>query len=299
MNELKTGYFEEEIKVDDRLMYLSNSKMQSILDDPGKFFGQYSPGAPKRKSTAAMDWGRLMHLRALEPEKYKTQVKAAPIFKGKGSKAAKEEWELTKDPNEIYSDEDEMAEIEKAFDGLMRNKYAKHLIERSTKERHGYAKHPQLGLWLYSRPDIHTEWQNTNWVTDYKTCSGLDDESIKMALYGMRYYAQVMFYVIVDEIINGITINEGAATIFHESKFPYNARVIGLDPLWQGMGRIKFLQGATKYQTHRQMNPGCDNPSLWALDELGESSPEYWMLRKDPEFAPLMSIGESTMSTPI
>lgn len=292
MSALKQGYFEEEIKIEDRFLYLSNSKMQAILDDPGKFFGTYSPGAPKKKSTAAMDWGKLMHLRALEPAKYRAQVQIAPEFKGKGSREAKSAWEESRDPDAIWSDAEEMAEVEKAFDGLMRNRYARHLIERSTKERHGYALHPQLNLWLYSRPDIHTEWQGTNWVTDYKTCAGLDDEAIKMALYGMRYYAQVMFYVIVDEIINGITINEGAATIFHESKYPYNARVIGLDPLWQGMGRLKFLQGATRYQHHRQLNPGCDDAKLWAPEELGESSPEYWMLRKDPQFSDLIKIGE-------
>lgn len=292
MTEIKQGYFEEEIKLADRLAVFSNAKMQAILDDPGKFFGQYSPGAPVKKSTAAMDWGKLMHLRALEPHKYKAKVQVEPTFKGTGSRAARAAWELTADPEAIYATEDEMKEHEKAFDGLMRNRYARHLIERSTKERYGYAFHKELGLWLHSRPDIHTEWQNTNWVTDYKTCGGIDDESIKMALYGMRYYAQVMFYVVADEIINGKPVIEGAATIFHESKYPYNARVIGLDPLWQGMGRIKVVKAGGLYQELRDANPKCDDPHAWKLPELGESSPEYWMLRKDPDFEMLIKIGE-------
>jgi len=85
---------------------LSRSRLKLLLTDPPLAFH----AAPPVVETAAMRKGTAGHLAVLEPERFAAEVRPRPTFSGKGSVAARAEWE-EENAGKIIIAEDDYANL--------------------------------------------------------------------------------------------------------------------------------------------------------------------------------------------
>lgn len=287
--DLKHGYFENPLKVPS-LSYVSNSKIQTILESPAKFREQYTRGI-RPKESAAMELGKRIHWAVLQPDVYEKMMFIVDYGSATGPDKAK----ITKQANidrgerELISKEDH-EEIMAIKDSVYENEYAALLLHNSFKERFGYAQDPETELWMHSRPDVNTIYKDKNWILDLKTTSSIQTDEFKKNIFTMGYFTQIAFYLMVNEIITGRK-DGGGGIIAVETSPPYECRIFPLDEVFEKMGRIKVNKGLNLIKKFLIDDPEMKNKKLWRLDPLETIKPEYWMLSKDVDFSELIQIG--------
>lgn len=287
--EFKEGYYDEPLALPTR-SYISNAKIKSILSSKEHFFAEYAENV-KRESSRFMDLGRIIHMAALEPDEFRHRIEVHR-FDSLRSKEA-QAWHaahLKKFPNAIVMSYEEKLQVDRALHSLHTHPMAGNIISRSVKEKHGYARCPDTGIILYSRPDIITP---QNDIFDLKCVRSVDPGAFNRQQFFETWFMQLRFYNRVHSILENKPLSRNTGYIALENSYPYRVQVFPLARKYEEMGDILVDRGISIISEMWKQDPHMQNKMLWRKDSFKavELEPERFMLENSENFTSLIGIG--------
>jgi len=268
--------------------YVSNSKIKLIMESPRKYYARYAEKV-RPEETAAMRRGRLIHELLLQPEEFAKNVVLNP-YDSFRTNAAKEwrEKQLEANPNVLIVSNEEMDKYTRLRDTVLSDPMVRDILDKSTKETHGYAVDPESGMTLYSRPDIVT---HDGIIADLKTVAdGSPNRFINQQFFD-KYYMQLGFYNYVHGIITGSHKSQNAFYIVVEDAYPHVVQVYTLSRKYEEMALRKMREGIDLIKRFKEIDPEMTNKALWYgyADTILELDPTYGQLAN--EFPDLITLG--------
>lgn len=284
-----TGYFTEAHKLD-RKAYISRAKISSALEGMEYFFAEYREGI-KRPVTPKMELGRKLHFMTLEREAF---LRSRVIHRFDDLRSAKaQEWLKRiniEQPGATIMSLEDARRYDRIVDRIMSHKLAGRLIATAIKERHGYARCPDTGALLYSRPDIKTPEGE---IAELKFVQSADPFRFNRQQYQMRWFMQLAFYNYVDGLIEGERRRDNLLYIAVEDDYPHRLEVLPLDPDFEKMGNVLWMSGRDKILHCLRQDPNMENFEVWRQDSLKPKTlkPELFMINNDERFHGPMATG--------
>lgn len=282
----RIGYFPEAQRLDRRL-YISNQKIKTILDAPLKYFAKYGEGF-ESKVTKAMKDGSNNHEHVLRPHEFEKKCVESP-FKDFKTKAARE-WRDALPFNAMIVTKKERENLNRIRDAVWAHPLAKSLLTDARMEYHGYAKDPESGYTLYSRPDFIT---HDGIIGELKFVECSEYERFRNQQYFEDWYIQGGFYNLVDGLIRGEHRPQNFFYIAVEKTYPHIVQVYPLGAQYEVMAERKIRKGISLIKEHMEIDPMIANKSLWrGYDTMArELTPKYGHMAGDPDFLDLIEIG--------
>lgn len=177
--------------------------------------------APPKKVTAAKRLGTLVHAAILEPDELFPHVAIEPVFAGKGSKGAREEWREKYKSAIILTDE-ELDQVKGMAKAVTDMEEAEDMLALGKKEISGYYRDPETGLRCRLRPDI---WiPSLGWLVDIKTTEDCSEDSFSRDIAKYGYHFQTAMYSHGIGLIEGKPVND-AFYIVVEKNEPYETAI--------------------------------------------------------------------------
>ena len=281
------GYFDN--RQESIVNYISNSKIQKILNSPAKYFSYYGENI-KSEKTAAMREGEIIHEAILRPNEFEKRLVVSE-FENYRTKLA-QEWRdglMRVRPDVLICTKEEIEDYKRLIGSVMSNKVVRNIIEKSTKETHGYAEDPISGAILYSRPDIVTK---DGMIADLKTAACASPDRFNKDQYFNGYGMQLSFYNYVHGLITGNHVEQNAFYIVVEKEYPHITSVYSLNRKFEKMADIKIRKGINLIQDFMKIDPMFKDKSKWPgyFEGVMELEPTYGMLASDPEFNDLIQL---------
>lgn len=280
------GYYKAPFMID-RRSYISNAKIQSILEAPAKFFARYGEGVEPKK-TAAMEEGAILHEWALRPDEFERRV-IIHRFKDFRTKES-QEWKKNQARDALIMNEHERDKYRKIVDRLYENPLARDLLSKSKRESHGYANDPETGSLLYSRPDFNT---TDEIIGELKFVASSEPDAFQRQQFNEGWFIQGGFYNYVDGLIRGEHRPQNFLYIAVEKLYPHITEIYPLGEVYEEMAMRKIRKGITLITEYMQKDPALANRSMWPgyVGKAKELVPTYPQLASDPEFYDLIDLG--------
>lgn len=281
------GYFQD--KQESIVNYVSNSRIQLISDAPIKYFARYGEKV-KDEPTPAMIEGQIIHQAILEPTVFFDRIVKSE-YANFMTNAAKD-WRrmiLAENPAALILTEDKIDYYKRLSDSVMRDKVIREMIEKSTKETHGYAVDKETGMILYSRPDIVT---SDGMIADLKTTVCAEPRKFNNDQFFTGYFVQLSFYNYVHGLITGKHTEQNAFFIAVEKKYPHVTCVYTLDRRFEAMANKSMRKGIDLIYSYMKIDPGFKDKSRWPgyFQGVMQLEPTYGMLASDPEYSEFIEL---------
>ena len=281
------GYFDN--RQESIVNYISNSKIQKILNSPAKYFSYYGENI-KSEKTAAMREGEIIHEAILRPNEFEKRLVVSE-FENYRTKLA-QEWRdglMRVRPDVLICTKEEIEDYKRLIGSVMSNKVVRNIIEKSTKETHGYAEDPISGAILYSRPDIVTK---DGMICDLKTTISASPDRFNKDQFFNGYGMQLSFYNYVHGIITGKHTEQNAFYIVVEKEYPHITCVYTLNAQFEKMADIKIRKGIDTIQHYMNIDPMFKDKLKWPgyFEGVMELDPTYGMMAGDPDFSDLIKL---------
>lgn len=175
--------------------------------------------------TPALRLGRVADLYTLDPARALELVAIRPDFEGKGSKAARAEWEAENAGKEQVS-QDEWDQARRIGDSVHKHTLAARLIQSSKAQASAYWTHGETGIKCKARLDL---WDGSRRVIgDMKTAIDASGEGFAKAVVNFGYDVQAAFYSDGLEAISEHPV-KGFVFIVVEKEPPYAVATYMLD----------------------------------------------------------------------
>ena len=257
-----------------------------MLDSPRKYFARYAERT-KKEETPAMRKGRILHKWILEPDSFAAECIISPYenYRTKEAQYWRAEMETK---NVLIVSEKEREDYLKIVEAVWSDPVARPLLEGSQTELHGYAKDPETGLQLYSRPDLIT---SSGRIGDLKITRSAKQEKFTNQQFFDGYFIQQGFYAHVDEIIN-FQKQDNPFYIAVEEEYPHITQVYSVTTTYLNMAKKKITKGLKNIRDMRTLDPGMKNKQLWPGYHFEEVplSPKYGHLTSDNDFTEFLEI---------
>lgn len=197
------------------LAYINNSSLKVFRDNPEEYHGRFISGIiPPDEPTASQRSGTLLHLRTLEPERYLDVCRLAPELgpdgnrwnrTGKDHKAAWQELMSDLPLSSQLVRFEEWQPVEQMFEGIMRNKTARGLLEqRTASEQAIVGRCEETALLMKALLDAPVRRDGPrDLILDIKTASDASDPGFKRACENYGYDGQAAFYLRLYELVFG------------------------------------------------------------------------------------------------
>lgn len=187
--------------------------------------------------TPAMRLGTLLHLGALEPEKFKQRVILQPKFSGIGMRAAKVEWESSLDKMAVPVTRDEYNVVEGMLQSIGCHEEASELIERSIKECSGFYRDPSTNIACRVRTDFMN--LELGMLGDIKTCQDHTIESFSRTIFKRKYHLQMAMYCYAVEVISRVKITRPVFLAVNTNS-PYECALYDCDDALMAQGKRMY-----------------------------------------------------------
>ncbi len=281
---------------DSQLDYLSASKLKKLDEGIWAFVSYYILGR-KKPRTAALDLGDLIHKALLRPKEFSNKFIVEPVFKGKGSKAAYEDWAATISKDAVLITEKECDQVNSMINALQCDEYAWGLLNSTQAERIIISE-GRGGCHYVSIPDFFRE---DGLYLDFKNRATLKDDSFSKDLFNFQWWIQIGFYLIAGEQFLKKACDE-FVFVLACNQLPFDTDVFPIDPETIEISKMctdklidKYISLLPKFKEAEMMARSCnlakllvDNPSdkIKANFELEYNLRRMFVKRKDGPPAP-------------
>jgi hypothetical protein len=180
---------------------ISRSAIILAKQSPLHYWDAYlNPIKQKSKSKRSFQLGNAVHNYLLEPELFKEQYMIMPVFAGKGSKKAKEDFKK-ENKGKTFIKKSDLEIVEAIANVIDKHPTASHLIKDACYEKSIYWIDEESGLICKARPDI---W-HSNMIVDLKTTDCAEFNSFKSSITNYGYYIQAAMCL---DAISAIALEE-------------------------------------------------------------------------------------------
>lgn len=199
---------------------IGSTSLKRILRSPAHYrYEMENPSEP----TPAMQFGTKCHQALLEPALFEKAVDM-PLFEGKGSRAAKEEW-LLENHGKMILKPGEGDQIRGMLKAVSKHKTARALLSGGMSEVSLFWKDPGTGIDCKCRPDfIH----GGNIVVDVKTTTDASLDAFQRTIARLKYHLSGAHYLTGASTYFG-TKFETFINIAIEDEAPWGIHVFELD----------------------------------------------------------------------
>lgn len=169
---------------------VSNTALKLVRRSPAHYFAWVN-GELEDKDSPALSFGRAFDCALLTPDVFKRHYVERPVFSGKGSKAAKAEWEAEhaeQDPITF----DDLLTINRMIDAVRAHPLAAQMIRDGQPQMTLSWKDPGTGLRCKSRLDYYV--RSLAMIVDVKTCDDASEEGFRKAVAKWGYMTQDALY---------------------------------------------------------------------------------------------------------
>jgi len=170
---------------------VSSSGLKRAAKTPAHFYA-YSPWNPDceaAEDTTALRLGKVAHVLALEPERFRTICAVSP-YDDYRTKEAREWRDATVDSGLIPLKAAELLPLQRMADALRKHPDALALFRNGLPELTFAAKDEATGIWMLSRPDF-VPGDPGRGLVDYKTATDAGPEAFGAAAFNYGYHMQV------------------------------------------------------------------------------------------------------------
>lgn len=214
--------------------HISSTGLKTLLtESPEKFLYSWHEG---KSDTDALRFGRIFHMAALEPDRFRSEYIVEPVFEGytKQGKLStrstdalekRDKWRA-ENKGKTFVTLDELDQITGMLNQLMKNELVKNIIGTGKPEASLFGNDPVTGLLVKIRPDILCTEELI--IADVKTCVSSHPTEFSKAVAKYRYDIQLSLYKLMVQVVLGIEI-KSACWIAIEKTPPYACEVIEAD----------------------------------------------------------------------
>jgi PDDEXK-like domain of unknown function (DUF3799) len=218
--------------------HISSSGLKTLLtESPEHFLHAWNNPT---EDTDAFRFGRIFHMAALEPDRFRSEVVTEPEFVGltktgkpsancddaRNKRAAWREANKGK----TFLSEGEQKDLTGMLKSVMKVTEARRIIEAGKPEASFFCTDPVTGLLMKARTDIVCP--DLGVIADFKTTRSAATRNFNYDAGRFRYDIQMAFYKMAVELVLGVEI-KGAAFIAVEKTPPYSCVVheVNLDDI--------------------------------------------------------------------
>lgn len=168
---------------------LSSSGLKELLKSPAHYRAYLEQ---EQADSAALRWGRLVHLAILEPELYQTSVLIRPEVDGrtKEGKAVLAEFASASVGKEVVTQAENLA-VHRILDATQKNATASKVFSGGKAEVSVYWTDEASGVLCKARAD----YLRGSTIFDLKTCYSAAESEFKKAVKAYRYDLSAAFYL--------------------------------------------------------------------------------------------------------
>lgn len=213
------------------LKALNYSTLKHILRSPAHFkHARENPIEP----TKAMQFGTLVHMRLLEPDKFKSQVVAEVI--DRRTKVGKERAEAIESQGLYLISPEEKLRIDFIFDAVMNNPDARKYIEAGEREKAFTWTDQETNLLCKARPDfVHSG----ELIIDIKTSKDASPGPFARTAASLYYHFQAAFYLDGVSLATGRELKDFVFLVI-EPEPPFGVALYCLDLQAIEAGRLLY-----------------------------------------------------------
>jgi hypothetical protein len=217
---------------------VSSTGLKEILKSPAHF---KSLKAEERLDTTALRFGRLVHLRLLEPDVFTLTVAIEPKADGRttAGKAIKAQFATDSIGKEIIS-EAEAEKLEAIAHAAKHNKLASNIFGKGLAELSVYWTDEETGVLCKARADL----LHTGVIFDLKTCYSAQPKEFQKAIASYQYHLSAAFYL---DGFQTVTEVKHFSWIALEKEAPYCFGFYAADQELLNAGRAEYQRALARY----------------------------------------------------
>jgi len=231
-------YWDSEMDIDayhGRKDFISSGGMRMIEQlSPEHFYHRICEGPPDRP-TQAQEFGRIVHIALLEPDRFARNLILEPDHNKRSSieRAKIEQWRTLQGPEAIIiekKDFDAIVAIRKRIESFP---VVKGLLKLGRREWSGFGRCPLTGIGIRARPDFFHAPDETypdGIIMDVKTTVSAREEDFKFTIENYLYHLSLYAYRKVAESIEGV-IFPRACILAVEKSPPYAMNLFWMDDM--------------------------------------------------------------------
>jgi len=221
--------------------FVSSGGVKYALKSP-EHFKEFVIDRNPVASTAAMDFGRLVHVALLEPERFQKHLRVEPEINRRSSIERKslEVWKESQGPEAIAVAADDLKVIHKIRDRISKHEVAKGLMTIGEREWSGFAKCPRTGLGLRARPDFMD--RERGFIMDVKTTIDARKGPFMRKIQDYEYDLSAWMYCHIASLIENRPF-ENFYILAVEKSPPYPICLFQMDQAFMEIGEQKFKKG--------------------------------------------------------
>lgn len=219
---------------------VSNTSLKYIRRSPSHYYS-WVRGEFEIKDTPALTFGRAFDCALLTPDVFKEHYIERPKFIGKGSKAAKAEWEKEHADLESITMDDLMT-IQRMVDKLRTHPLTSKMLEDGESQMTLSWTDPETGLKCKSRTDYYV--RSLAMIADVKTCEDASEEAFLKSVVKYGYATQDALYRAAASALD-LPI-QFFAFIAIEKTHPFEPAIYQLDAESIGRGYVRVREGMSR-----------------------------------------------------
>ncbi len=225
---------------------VGSSGIRLAYQCPKKFAYRYLNDEYEEKPSKAKDFGRLMHMALLEPQRTRERIRVGPANAPRNTNVGKAKWaefEATLKPDDIVMDAKEADVVVPMINVLMGDRHVREMLAGGVAERSGYFTDPTTGLACKFRPDYFIEQTSSFIIIDYKTGRDVSYDVFQREIHTRGYHVQAAHYLAGAKLLTG---KPGIfAWIAQEKEQPCVVGIyVATDPLLE-IGEYQRMKGLT------------------------------------------------------
>lgn len=245
---------------------ISKSGLDLVAKSPLHYWSKYlDPNREQRAQTPAMVTGTAIHAAVLEPDRFATEFRVAPVVdrRTKDGKASWEAFILDCEANELTPISQDDFKVATSIAGVVRSHTtAIELFSAGQAEMSMFWEDPETGVLCKCRPD----WMaDGNIVVDLKSCQDASPSGFMKSAYSYRYWVQAAWYM---DGIERATGKRPDAFVFvaFEKEAPYACGFYYATEEMLEAGRIEYRRNLDLYaDSLKQQNWRGYSPELQPL----------------------------------
>lgn len=211
---------------------VGSTSLKRILKSPAHYkYGLENKDEP----TPALAFGQACHQAILEPGVFQSKMVVQPIFEGKGSKQAREEWFLENHGKTILTEE-QFGHIKGMLRAIANRKTARGLLAGGHAEESYFDQCPDTGIIRKARPDF---LKDGRYIIDVKTTSDASLEVFQRDIAKFMYHLSAAYYCDVISKVTGEKFDKFLILAVEKTP-PYGVSEYLLDEGTMDAGRYLF-----------------------------------------------------------
>ena len=222
---------------------IGKSGLDLIAKAPAYYYAKYlDPNRDREKQSKALDQGSAFHSIVLEGDKFQDEYVVAPLFKGKGSEALKDEW-IQKNFDKKILSMDDYNMVSRMRDAIFKHPLGHELLSVGVTEHRIDWQDEATGALCKAKPDFFNT--SSKLIIDLKSTDDASESSFSHSSFKYRYHVQAPFYF--DGAVHNGYNPQGFVFIAVEKEPPYLVNIFFADSLFMEFGRDVYRRDLETY----------------------------------------------------